>query len=217
MAALTPDEIEVLRYHLGYGNLQVGAYPWTPDGFFELFTNVVKPYLSDGLSTSAATAIDTSAGPVIATLTPGAMSASINYGQGPITSAIVPGARLIIDCDDDAEIVVVKSTTLTTCTAKFKRTHDASGYPVAVETGTSKLRYLLHRAGRVHEAMFGPLVTATAGLASVDKGEVVWIGQSSVLKGQLDQYRAIVAEISSLVRVDPVAVGGERMGRMEAY
>ena len=54
---LTTDEIEHLRYHLGFGNLDVGAYPYTPDGFFELFTNVIQPYLHEGLETSATTAI----------------------------------------------------------------------------------------------------------------------------------------------------------------
>ena len=57
MSLLTTAEIENLRFHLGYGNLQVGAYPYTPDGFFELFTNVIKPYLSDAEATSATTAI----------------------------------------------------------------------------------------------------------------------------------------------------------------
>jgi len=215
VAVLTSPEIEAIRFHLGYGNLAVGAYPWTPDGFFELFTNVIAVYLTDIPPTSAATAIDASAGPVVATVTPASMAITLPDGT---SSVISPNMRLIVDNDDDAEIVVVKSTTVTTFSARFTNSHDVSGYPVAVEVGTSRLRYLLHRANRVHEAMFGRLVTTTAGIQSIDNGEVVWFGQNSVIKGMYTQYQAIVAEISSLVRVDPVQIGGGgNPSRMEAY
>lgn len=207
-AVLTAAEIESLRFHLGFGNLQVGAYPWTPDGFFELFTNVIAVWLSDSPPTSATTAIDASAGPVIATVTPLDMT------------TVAASCRLVIDCDDDTEVVVVKSVTATTFTAKFKLSHDASGYPLALETGTSRLRYLLHRADRVHEAMLGIETGVTAGIASVDKGEVVSIGQNSVLRGHYAQYKAIVGEISSLVRVESLApdvTAGGPVTQLEAY
>ena len=207
MAALTPDEIESLRFHLGFGNLQVGAYPWTPDGFFELFQNVIAVYLTTAAETSATTPIVASnLAPAVVTITPVSMT------------DITANQRLIVDNDDDAEIVAVKSVTSTTFTAKFRFSHDGSGYPIAIETGTSRLRYLMHRADRVHEAMFGPLVTAVAGLQSADKGEVVWIGRSSVLKAQYDQYRAIIGQISTLIRVESLSAnGGGRVTRMESY
>lgn len=214
MAVLTPLEVERIRFHLGYGNLNVGAYPWSPDGFFELFTNVIAVYLSDATTTTATTAIDASGGPVIVAVTPASMAVTLSDGTA---STITPGMRLIIDNDDDAEIVVVKSVTGTTFSAKFQNSHDASGYQVALEVGTSWLRYLLHRADRVHQAMLGPLVTATAGLASVDKQETVWVGQNSVIKAIYTQYQAIVGEISRLVRVDSLMQSTGPMTRMEAY
>lgn len=205
MALLTTDEIENLRFHLGFGNLQVGAYPYTPDGFFELFTNIVQPYLSDASLTSSTTAIDASNGSLVVVVTPLDMT------------DIVMNQRLIVDNDDDAELVTVKAITGTTFTAKFKYSHGSTGYPVAVATGTSRIRYLLTRADKLHEAMFGDLVTAVAGLQSADKGEVVWIGRSSVLKAQYDQYRAIIGQIGSLIRVEPLSGATGPATRLEAY
>ena len=50
---LTASEVEAIRFHLGYGNINVGAYPYTPDGFYELFTDVVAANLSTGAETTA--------------------------------------------------------------------------------------------------------------------------------------------------------------------
>jgi hypothetical protein len=205
-AVLTPEEIENLRFHLGYGNLQVGAYPWTPDGFFELFTNVIALYLSAGPETNATTAVDASAGPVIVTVTPTAMT------------GIGANVRLVIDNGDDVETVVVKSVTATTFTAKFALSHDVSGYPIAVETGVTRLRELLHAADRVYKALLSPALTAIAGLQSVDKGEVVWFHGQAVQRAILAQYQEIIIQLSRLTRVEPV--GGLDAGpvtRLEAY
>lgn len=213
-AVLSREDVEHVRFHLGFGNLAVGAYPWTPDGFFELFTNVIAVWLMDGLVTSSTTAIAIAGPPAVMTVTPAAMSGVLADGS---TSTISAGQRLIVDTDDDAEIVVVKATSPTTFTARFTKSHDVTGYQLAIETGTSRLRYLLHRADRVHEQVTGPLVTAVAGIQSIDKGEVVYVGRSAVLKGLWDQYASIVAEISSLLRVDSVQVGSSAPSRMEAY
>jgi hypothetical protein len=213
-AVLTREETESVRFHLGYGNLQVGAYPWTPDGFFELFTNVLAVYLSDGLVTSSTTSISVASGPAVVVVTPAAMSGTLGDGT---TSSITAGQRLIVDCDDDAEIVVVKAVTATTFSARFAKTHTSDGYPVAVESGTARLRYLLHRADRVHEQAMGSMISAVAGIQSVDKGEVVYFGRSGILKATFDQYAAIVAEMASLLRVPPVQIGGGGGARMEAY
>lgn len=204
--ALTAQEIEHLRFHLGYGNLAVGAYPWTPDGFFEIFTNVIGPYLTTAAETTAPTPINCSAGPAIVVVTPASMT------------GIALNVRLVVDVGDEAEVVVVKAATATTFTARFTLSHSSAGYPVAVESGVARLRMLLHRADRVHEAMLGSQVGAVAGIQSVDKGEVVWFGPTSVLKATFDQYAAIVGQISRLVRVQPADLGaGGGHGRLEAY
>lgn len=205
MAQLTTEEVENLRYHLGYGNLQVGAYPWTPDGFMELFTNVIKPYLSTGPETSSTTLVDAGAGPAIVVVTPAAMT------------GIDVNVRLIVDNGDDTEAVVVKAVTSSTFVARFSKSHAASGYPIAVETGTSRLRWLLHQADRTYQAMLSPMVTATAGIKSVDKGEVEWFGPTAVLRGIFVQYQAIVEQISRLVRVPATLSASGPTTRLEAY
>jgi hypothetical protein len=205
MAQLTTAEVENLRFHLGYGNLQVGAYPWTPDGFFELFTNVIKPYLSTGPETSATTPVDASAGAIVAVVTPVDMT------------GIDVNVRLIVDNGEDTEVVVVKAVTATTFAARFALSHAGSGYPIAVETGTSRLRWLLHQADRTHQAMLSPMVTATAGLKSVDKGEVEWFGPTAVLRSVLAQYQTIVDQISRLVRVPATLPSRGPSTRLEAY
>jgi hypothetical protein len=39
MTVLTSAEIEAVRFHLDYGNISVGGYPYTPEGYFDLSTN----------------------------------------------------------------------------------------------------------------------------------------------------------------------------------
>ena len=205
MTQLAAAEIENLRFHLGYGNLQVGAYPWTPDGFMELFQNVIRPYLSTAEETSATTLIDASAGPVIVVVTPLDMA------------GIAPNVRLLVDNGDDTESVVVKASTVSTFTARFSLSHAATGYPVAVETGTSRLRWLLHQADRTHQAMLSPMVTAVGGIKSIDKGEIEYFGPTAVLRSVLAQYEAIVEQISRLVRVAPVGLSHGPATQLEAY
>lgn len=202
--ALTTQEIEQLRFHLGYGNLAVGAYPWTPDGFFELFTNVIKPNITTAEETSATTAIDCSTGPAVVVVTPAAMT------------GIAANVRLVVDVGDDAEIVTVKAVAATTFTARFSLSHSTDGYPIAVESGVARLRMLLHQADRAHAAMLSPQVAAVGGIKSVDRGEVEWFGPTAVLRSYFAQYQAIVAAISSLVRVEPVGPSAGA-GRLEAY
>lgn len=179
-------EIESLRFHLGYGQLGIGT-PYTPDGFQELFAQVVAPYLTTGHETSLlfrVAAGDASATPVS-------------------MGSIVARAQLVIDVGDDAEIVTVRATSPTTFTARFKQAHQV-GTPVAVMSGTARLRLLLHRADQAWQAMQDPSVGATSGLKQVDKGDVEWFQGFRVLKDRLAHYQAIQTDLSRLVRV-PVA------------
>ena len=77
---------------------------------------------------------------------------------------------------------------------------------------------LLHRAEQTWQAMQDPSVGATAGLKQVDKGDVEWFQGFQVLKDRLSHYKAIVSQISSLVRVLPAwAESGGRCSSLEAY
>ncbi len=201
--ALSAAEIDALRFHLGYGNISIGAEPYTPDTFLEVFSGVVSPYLSTGTETSATTAVTAGA---TATVTPVSMT------------GIVPYAQLVIDVAEQAEIVTVKAVAATTFTAYFTKAHATSGYPIASLMGLGRLRVLLHQADLAWQAMTEQTVGAAAGLKSVDKGDVEWFQGASVLTGRLQHYKSIVLSISSLVRVPPLWHQSHgRSIRLEAY
>lgn len=200
--ALTDAEVESLRFHLGYGNLDYGAYPYTPDGFKEIFDQVIGPNLTGTTETTASTAI--TAGSTV-TVTPVSMT------------GIVVHARLVIDVADAVEIVSVRAVTLTTFTAAFANAHTGT-YPVALLGGTARLRMLLAQADKAWQSIQDTTVATTSGLKSVDKGDVVWKddGSADTLKTRRKVYQDIVASISSLVRVEP-RWAGDSTGRLEAY
>lgn len=200
---LSAAEIDSLRFHLGYGNISVGAEPYTPDTFYEVFSSIVSPYLSSDTETSATTAV--TAGD-IAVVTPVSMTGIAAYTQ------------LVVNVAEQAEVVTVKATTATTFTAYFSKSHAASGYPIAPLRGLGRLRLMLHQADVAWQAALSPEVGATAGLKQVDQGDVEWFQGFQVLKGRLDHYRSIVASISTLVRV-PISGNASvrRSGRLEAY
>lgn len=201
-AVLSDPEIEALRFHLGYGNIGVGGYPQTPDGYFEAFRNVVAEYLTTAAETTATTAITAAS---TTTITPVAMT------------GIAVNTRLVVDVGEDAEFVVVKSVTGSTFTAKFASAHPASGYPVAVESGLARCRYLIHRANKAFEKLTGGSITTSAGLKSVGRGAVEWYGEGAVYKQTLSHYRGIVEQLSSLVRVAPNWANEGASGQLEAY
>lgn len=201
-AELTAAEIEHLRAHMGYGNVQIGGYPWTPDGYFELFTNVIKVYLSTAEETTATTAITANS---VTVVTPASMT------------GIVINGSLIVDVGDDAEVVVVKAVTATTFTARFLKAHTSAGYPVAVESGVSRLRYLLHLADVAWADVIGPKVVASAGLKSLAREEVVWFGPYAVARSYLERYLSIINQIARLIRVEPVEMPGQCTSQLEAY
>jgi hypothetical protein len=203
MAVLTDAEIEELRWHLGWGNINVGGYPHTPDGYFEAIRDIVAENLTTEAETSATTAVAANA---IAVVTPVSMV------------DIAPNVRLVIDAGDEAEVVVVKAVTATTFTAKFTIAHTSAGYPIAIYSGVARLRILLHRANAAFFTLTGTTITKSAGLKSVGRGAVEWYGPGMQMQAILNHYKAIVAELSSLVRV-PVndELSGGQPHRMETY
>lgn len=202
--ALTTAEVESLRYHLGWGNVSVAASPYTPDGFYEVFSQVVAPNLSTATETTATTAV--TAGSTTA-VTPGDMT------------DIVVGAQLIVDVGEAAEIVVVRSVTLTTFSAAFANAHPSSGYPVMLMSGKARLRYLLAVADRLWTRMQSSTVTGTFGIKQLGQGEIEWFAPSSVYQGVVNQYVGTVHQLSMLVRVpvNPETRARPSADRLEAY
>ncbi len=191
-------EIESLRFHLGYGNVGIGAQPYTDDGFYSLFTQVIQPNLMGGPETTANAAI--AAG--IATVTPVSMV------------GIVASARLVVDVGTDTETVVVKAVSGSTFTARFAADHVA-GVPVCVESGITRLRGLLHQANTAFEKLNSPGITQTAGIKQLGQGEIEFFQGNKVLADTRTHYRSIVEQLSMLVRVK--CANGGRGRRLEAY
>lgn len=200
-AAVTTAEVEELRHHLGFGNVGLGGYPYTPDGYLQLFTQVIQPYLGTAPETTATTAVTAS---TIATVTPASMT------------GIAVGVRLHVDNGSDWEEVLVKAVTVSTFTARFEKAHTTAGYPILVSSGIARLRVLLQAASGAWAAIQSPDAVAGAGLRRVD--EIEWYPGLGTLGGAQAQYRAIVGMLGSLVRVDPVDTAGRGAGgRVEVY
>lgn len=198
-SSISTAEVESLRTHLGYGSLGIGT-PYTPDGFQELFHDVIAAYLTTGPETEAVF--------------------GFNAGDSQVTpyamTGIVPYAKLVVDVGADVEIVSVRSVTPTRFVARFARAHSV-GTPIAVMSGTARLRLLLGQADAAWQALQDPSVGATAGLKQVDKGDVEWWAGYRVLKDRLQHYRAIVSQLSSLVRVEPVWPASSTSPALEVY
>jgi hypothetical protein len=193
--SLTPTEIQSLRFHLGFGQVGVGAFPYTNDGFQEVFEQVIAPNLQSGASTTSATAV---------------VAAGIATIVLADATGFVAGAPAFVDVGEDCEEVVVRSVAGLNLSARFALVHPG-GYQVALVSGESRLRYLMLQADKVWRTMQSGKVTKTAGLHSLDKGSIVWFQGAQVLKDILSQYQAIAMSISSLVRVKP-AWYDEQMG-----
>lgn len=196
-------EIETLRFHLGYGNIGVGAQPYTSDGFKDLFYTVIAPNLSEGASTTAVTEIAVAG---LAVVTPASMTGIAAY------------MPLVVDVGEDAERIIVRSTTPTSFRARFTKAHPEPGYPIAVESGLTRLRGLLFDAHASHKGLTDGSIAKTAGLKSVGRGAVEWYGGAagSVLDGKLEHYLTIIGQLSSLVRVEPIRPLKMGVSKLEA-
>jgi len=200
---LSTAEIEATRFHLGWGNVGIGALPYTDDGYWSVFDQVVSPYLGTGTETTATTTI--TAGSTTA-VTPASMTGIELYGQ------------LVVGVGDQAEVVTVSAADATTFTATFAKAH-STGYPITTMCGKARLRMLLWDADAAWRTIQSQSVAGTSGLKSVDKNDVVWqsgAGQNSALTGRLQHYRTIVNSISSLVRV-PIRGPSNRRVMLEAF
>lgn len=201
--ALTSSEIQSLRFHLGYGAVGV-ASPYLPDTFLELFRDVVAPNIESGTSTTSVTSVSAGTATIV------------------VASAtdIVARTRLVVDVGDKEETVVVRAVSGTSITADFALAHTSTPYPVAIESGETRLRSLLGAADAVHAKMTATTAIDSAGLKRAEDIEWYPDGSSGISGGvigaQLRAYRQIVGQLSSLVRVQPVWAQGRTTG-LETY
>ncbi len=192
---LSTAEIESLRHHLGYGNVGIHAYPYTPDGFYEVFTQIVAPNLSKSTETTATTNV-TAAG-----------VASITLADA---TDILPYTALVIDAGEDTELVTVRNVSGLVVSARFALAHVAQPYPVAVLSGTMRCRLLLKAADVAWAKEQSGAVTGTAGIKQLGRGEIEYFPGGSVLADISGHYATIRHRLSSLTRVPIADDGGRR-------
>ncbi|HEX5076797.1 MAG TPA: hypothetical protein VFW03_26555 [Gemmatimonadaceae bacterium] len=195
--AVTDDEIESLRFHLGFGNLSEDG-PYTADGFRAVFYQVVQPNLTAGAETTASTA------------------ASVGLSTVTVVSltGIVARARLVVDVGDAEEIVVVRSVGVLSFSAVFAAAH-AANFPVAVMGGEARLRMLLGRADSAWQSMQAADIGDDAGLKRIE-GDLEWFQGDERLRIRRSLYEATVAELAWLCNVEPRR-GKKRGCQLEAY
>jgi hypothetical protein len=189
--ALTDIEQQSLRRHLFFGNISVGAFPYTNDGFQELFSQVIAPNLQTGNDCTGSTAIVAGKTGIVTIVTV------------DVATGILPRAALFVDVGDDIEEVIVKAVSGLTFTARFSKDHAAGGYPISTVSGESQLRFLLYRADILLQKISSPSLTRKAGLAELDRREVVFFPNNAVLRDTISQYKQVSLQISDIVRVKP--------------
>jgi hypothetical protein len=125
---LTEGELDRIRSELGYNVLNVGAEPFI--GVHAVFSQVIQPYLREGLDTTSATAVTVSL--------PGAAVA--------ITLDSVVGvtlhSRLAVDVDDFLEMATVRAISGSIVTLILKKAHTGT-YTVTLDGGLQIVRECL--------------------------------------------------------------------------
>jgi hypothetical protein len=196
---LTDAEVESLRFHLGYGNIDgVGASAYSPDGFLELFRDVVAPNLTGDVETTASTSA----------------SEGISSVTVADTTGIVAHARLLVDVGDAAELVTVRAVSGSAFTAAFTAEH-AAPFPVALWGGHARLRRLLHFADTLWQAKQSSDVADVAGLKRIE-GDVEWFPGGNTLEEREAAYQRVVLELWRLCQVEPRTFD-KRTSQLEVY
>jgi len=168
--ALLDSEIVRIKAELGYNVETIGAYPYI--GHSALFEQVIAVYTQAGATTTSSTAVTaaTTATPVTLTLTSATGFSLLD--------------QVVVDVDARQERGTVSAVSGSTIVVQLLGTHSGV-YPITVEGGESLIRDILRQlrllgdpAGQLARA------TATAGINSIDKGDVVFFGrdQGSRLK-----------------------------------
>lgn len=123
--ALSDDELAEIKAELGFNLLAVGAEPYI--GITAIFSQVIQPYLTDGVSTTSSTSVTatTEATPTTLTLASGTGFASRQ--------------RVVVDVDARREVVTAQHVSGTSLTALFVKPHSGT-YPVALYNGEEIVR-----------------------------------------------------------------------------
>jgi hypothetical protein len=133
---LTAGELDRVRAELGYNVLDVGAEPYI--GVQAYFSQVLKPYLREGLETSTSTTVEENA------------AGSLVILSLADVTGVTLRSRIIVDVDDFLESATVRAISGSTITVLLKKAHTGT-YPVTVDAGLQIVRECLAALFKVQQ------------------------------------------------------------------
>lgn len=163
--ALTNAELQRVRFELGYPNLDTAAEPYI--GITSVFTQIIKPYLLGGVSTTSTTAVSASIAPSPQTLT--------------LTNAtgLAVGDVVIVDVDSRQERATIQALHGLSMTVLLSLEHSGT-YAVVQEGAEAIVRDILWELRRISDALVDQ--KTKVGLKQVD--DVQFFGGGSTLAAQ---------------------------------
>jgi hypothetical protein len=179
---LTSGELDRVRAELGYNVLDVGAEPYI--GVQAYFSQVLKPYLREGLETSTSTAVAENAA-----------GSLVNLLLVDVTGLTLR-SRIVVDVDDFLEAATVRAISGSTITVLLKKAHVGT-YPISVDAGLQIVRECLAALFRVQQ-----LIDELEGEGAIKKvDEVEFYDASGRTRLQLleDQQRHWRRRLSSAI------------------
>lgn len=171
--ALTFEEIQRVKWELGYNAANVGAELYVLNGYAAVFDNAIRPYLVDPSSTSSTV--------IAASATGGPANATIVVAANPPISGAVTnvygltfevGSKLVVDVGPAQEAdVVVQYVNGLALSVALQNAHGPNPYRVALQGGEYLVRDILSRLDVINAQLKG-YAPVVAGMAKA--GEVQW-------------------------------------------
>jgi hypothetical protein len=191
---LTEGELDRIRAELGYNVLNVGAEPYI--GVQAIFSQVLQPFLREGLETTSTT--------TVAAHTAGAVVA--------LTLASVTGislrSRIAVDVDDSLEMATVRAIAGTSVSVILKKAH-AGAYPISVDAGLQIVRECL--AGIYRAQLLIEDLEGEGALKKVDEVEFYdsrGKTRLQLLEAQAEHWRNRLASVLNMPRNVSSRAGG---------
>lgn len=197
---LTSGELDRVRVELGYNVLNVGAEPYI--GVHAVFSQVIQPYLREGLETTSSTA-------VVAAPAGAAVQLTLASATG-----ITLRTRLAIDVDDSLEVATVRAISGSNVVVILRRAH-AGTYPVAVDAGLQFVRECLSALYKT-QLLIDDL-DGTGALKKVDEVEFYDCRGKSRLQLLTDQQEHWRNRLASALGIPRLNIGHASGGSCSLY
>jgi hypothetical protein len=207
--ALKYEEIQRLKWELGFNAVNVGAEIYVLNGYAAVFDAAIAPYLIDQGSVSA-TVLTAQPAPTTVAVTvaanPPIKGAVVNvYGQ-----AFQVGTKVVVDVGPNQETdVIVQSVDPTglVLTMALQNEHGTlAGYPIVLQSGEYIARDILVRLDILNQQLKG-IAPVTAGVAQADEVKFFAHKAGGRQGGQSDVFGGLMAQ-RDMARKDLAALLG---------